>query len=63
MFDKVFYFKIGSKNVKVSMPKDSLSRFFVGIMSAMLVYDLFTGNMLGIILMSLFIALNVVSMR
>ena len=63
MMDKVFYFKVGEKDIRISMPQDSLGRFFTFIMIGIFVFDLFVGHLFGAFIMALFIAMNTVQMK
>lgn len=63
MLDKVFYFKVGSKDVKLALPKNGLSRFFTLAMIGIFVFDVFVGNTIGMILMGLFVAMNVLEIK
>ena len=63
MLDKAFYFTIGKKFIKVSLPENGLSRCFTIAMIGILLFDIYVGNLFGVFLMSLFIAMNTVEMR
>lgn len=63
MLDKVFYFKVGDKDIKLSLPQNGLSRFFTIAMCGIFVFDMFVGNVFGMFLMGLFIAMNVLEVR
>ena len=63
MLNGVYYFKVGNKDIRVSLPEDSLGRFFTFIMIGIFVFDLFVGHLFGAFLMALFIAMNTVQMK
>lgn len=61
--NKVFYFRVGDKDVRIAMPENGLVQFFTIAMAGILVYDLFAGNLLGALLMALFVAMNTVDIK
>lgn len=63
MLDKVFYFRVGDKDIRVALPTNGLGRFFTFAMMAIFVWDLYIGNVFGMCLMALFIAMNTVQMK
>lgn len=63
MLDKVFYFKVGDKDIRIALPTNGLSRFFTLAMIAIFIFDVYVGNVFGMCLMALFIAMNTVEMK
>ena len=63
MLDKVFYFKVGSKDIRVALPTNGLGRFFTIAMIGIFIFDVYVGNIFGMFLMGLFIAMNTVQMK
>ena len=58
MLDKVFYFKIGKHDIRVALPHSKMGRLFTFVMCGIFVFDFMSGNVVGMILMGLFIAMN-----
>jgi len=63
MLDKVFYFKVGDKDIKLSLPENGLSRFFTVVMIGIFIFDVYVGNVIGMIIMGLFVAMNVLEIK
>ncbi len=63
MLEKTWYFKVGEKDVRISLPKDGFGRALTLIMAGIFVFDVMVGNVLGAILMGLFVCWNTVSIK
>ena len=63
MLDKIWWFNIGGKSIRVALPTNTLGRFFTFAMLAIFAYDMLHGNVVGMVLMGLFIAMNTVQMK
>lgn len=63
MLDKVFYFKVGEKDIRIALPENGLGKFFTLVMCGIFVFDLMIGHIFGMLLMGLFIAMNVLQVK
>lgn len=63
LLNKVWYFKCGSKDVRVAIPHSTMGRILVGVFAVLTVWDLLMGNLVGAFLMFLFLALNTVDIK
>lgn len=63
MLDKVFYFNVGDKEVRLALPTNGLGRFFTLVMIGIFIFDLIVGNVFGMLLMALFVAMNTVQVK
>lgn len=62
MFDPI-YFKVGDKEVRIAIPERASGKFFAGLFAVLFALDLFTGNLIGAILMFALLAYHVVDVR
>lgn len=63
LLDKVFYFKVGSKDIRLALPKDGLGRFFTIAMIGIFIFDACVGSVFGMFLMGLFVAMNTLQIK
>lgn len=63
MFNKAIYFRVGERDVRIALPQNPLSRFLAALFAVLFIVDLISGNLLGALLMFVFLAIHVVDIR
>lgn len=63
MSNKVFYFKIGNKDVRVSWPTNTMAQILTILFATLFLMDLYHGALLNALIMFIFTAIHVVDIR
>lgn len=63
MLDKVFYFKVGKKDIRVAWPKETMNRAFATVFAVMFVVDVLGGALLAAFLMAMMFGLYTVEIK